>query len=386
MKVFRNLILAAAFLSISALGSAQDPGIINYIPISSLPFTDNNSLSSTSDVSLSLRYGSYVVAYSLDLTAGDRIEITLCSDDFDSYLYLVDTDYYVVAENDDGWSNSSCSAFYGELIRQLIPATGTYYIVATSHGASQTGNFTLNVKMLLPKILYVDAVGGDDTNDGKTPSTAFASLQEAINLLNDEFSSGTVYVMSDILLEDMLSLDCYLSLLPYNNGTYTITRNINSCQYQMFEVSHYAFFWLGEPGMSGSLIIDGGYESVNSYYSSGPIILNYGTLEMHPGITLQNNRYAGGDGGAIANYATLNIYGGKISNNEASQGGGIYNYSANIVLYDGEITNNHANFNGGGIYDEWGASFVINGGTISHNTADGRGEAIYTSAFILHLN
>lgn len=91
------------------------------------------------------------------------------------------------------------------------------------------------------------------------------------------------------------------------------------------------------------------------------------------------NQVNSADGGAVAvDSATLNIRGGKISNNRAgstsdiesaANGGGVSGRNgARINMYDGEISNNYTGCVGGGVC-LWYSKFNMYGGTITRNYA-----------------
>ena len=91
------------------------------------------------------------------------------------------------------------------------------------------------------------------------------------------------------------------------------------------------------------------------------------------------NQVNSADGGAVAvDSATLNIRGGKISNNRAgstsdiesaANGGAVSGRNgARINMYDGEISNNFTGCVGGGVC-LWYSKFNMYGGTITRNYA-----------------
>ena len=87
--------------------------------------------------------GSYYDIYTFRGTAGQRVRITLRSEDFDSYLHFGRwrNDDIEVSEADDDSG--------GELDSQLeitIPETGTYGIRANSLGADETGDYTIRLQ------------------------------------------------------------------------------------------------------------------------------------------------------------------------------------------------------------------------------------------------
>lgn len=75
---------------------------------------------------------------------------------------------------------------------------------------------------------------------------------------------------------------------------------------------------------------------------------------------------------------TVNIYGGSITGNKATSGGGIaLSYFTSVDLYDGEISFNTTTGTGGAIYSSSSyTSVTIHGGKISHNASGNTGGAI----------
>lgn len=82
--------------------------------------------------------------YTFPALAGQRIAISMSSTEFDTYLYLINQNGIVVAENDDGGGgrNSRIPAISGLF---SIPTSGTYSILATSFAADATGSYTINL-------------------------------------------------------------------------------------------------------------------------------------------------------------------------------------------------------------------------------------------------
>ena len=85
-------------------------------------------------------------------------------------------------------------------------------------------------------------------------------------------------------------------------------------------------------------------------------------------------------GGGVLVSGTFKMYGGNITGNSASQGGGVYvgTSSAAFTLYGGSIHGNTASSSGGGVYVSFG-NFEMNGGSIAGNTAD-YGAGVYMEA------
>ncbi|MCL2135699.1 MAG: hypothetical protein FWH37_09195 [Candidatus Bathyarchaeota archaeon] len=110
---------------------------------------------------------------------------------------------------------------------------------------------------------------------------------------------------------------------------------------------------------------------------------NMGVFEMYGG-KISNNSASNGAGGGVGNSGIFDMYGGEISNNNAlsitstnawGAGGGVYN-SGTFSMSGGEICNNYVDYEGGGVYN-YGV-FTMSGGKISGNTAS-EGGGVYVS-------
>ena len=154
---------------------------------------------------------------------------------------------------------------------------------------------------------------------------------------------------------------------------------------------------------TGGTTVDGSTVSANTADDEGGGIYNMGTLDVTnstiggagTGNTAQN-------GGGIVNYGTTAVDGSTISANTAQFGGGIYNYagtttvdgstvSANTAQFGSGICSqatlnvqngstiggagagNQATFWGGRIYNHTGGTTMVDGSTVSANTAESGG-------------
>jgi CHAT domain-containing protein/Tfp pilus assembly protein PilF len=84
---------------------------------------------------------SYYNAHTFEGDAGQFVSIEMSSDEFDTYLILLDPNGNRIAQNDDSDGTDSRITFE-------LPAAGRYTILANSYGAGATGNYTLTVEQL----------------------------------------------------------------------------------------------------------------------------------------------------------------------------------------------------------------------------------------------
>jgi hypothetical protein len=111
--------------------------------------------------------------------------------------------------------------------------------------------------------------------------------------------------------------------------------------------------------------------------SGGGIYNRSGTVNITNTIVAGNS--AGGSGGGIYNeYGTVNLTGSTVSDNDSgSSGGGIWSATGYTLHLTGStISGNHAGGDGGGIYTE-GGHWLLDNSTVSSNHSDGRGGGIY---------
>ncbi len=144
----------------------------------------------------------------------------------------------------------------------------------------------------------------------------------------------------------------------------------------------------------GSVLLNGITISGNTSSYAGAVYLTDGSMNMTGGEISENSgRYGGGvylNGGSF----TMNY--GTITDNTATGtadedgGGGVYVSSGSFTMGGGEIKNNTAYKHGGGVYVNTGASFNINWGSISGNTAGsdsyGNGGGVYVGGGRVHLS
>ena len=137
----------------------------------------------------------------------------------------------------------------------------------------------------------------------------------------------------------------------------------------------------GKINISGSAELAGN----TSRRDGGAILMGSGTITISGNAKLTGNT-ASRWGGAICQRtdspytSTINMTGGEISGNRASEGGAVEVLDANCTfnLSGGKITNNSSTGDGGAIYlNQEPSELNMTGGEISGNTATGNGGGVY---------
>ena len=110
---------------------------------------------------------------------------------------------------------------------------------------------------------------------------------------------------------------------------------------------------------------------------NGGGVYNLGTAHFINGFITNNTAaddnsvtpivYGCGGGVYNAENGIFTMSGGKITNNTAGNGGGVYNNSF-FILNGGEIVNNTITHSGGGVYNDADGNFALNDGLIAYNT------------------
>jgi hypothetical protein len=82
--------------------------------------------------------------YSFDGVAGQPIVIAINSADVDTYVYLLDANGSIIAQNDDAAAGAS-SRVPGTGAFLILPSTGKFTIEVTSFAGGAQGNYALNL-------------------------------------------------------------------------------------------------------------------------------------------------------------------------------------------------------------------------------------------------
>ena len=138
-----TLTIAGATVTITQAGSAASSCVVTAINTSQ----SINGALTPSDCQSSLRIidGSRPRAdrYSFDATAGQAVVIALDSATIDTYLYLLDANGSVIAENDDSRAGGSRIPATGGFY--VLPASGRFLIEVTTFSSGQEGNYALSL-------------------------------------------------------------------------------------------------------------------------------------------------------------------------------------------------------------------------------------------------
>ncbi|NYB53098.1 MAG: DUF11 domain-containing protein [Methanobacteriaceae archaeon] len=202
-------------------------------------------------------------------------------------------------------------------IHQIVLLLGLLFVLSATISTVTAAN-----------TIYVNNATGNNDNDGLTPATAKATIQNGTNAVDD---GGTVHVADGTYQEHV-----------------TINKNVNL---------------IGQ-SQTGT-IIDG-------TNNGRPLTILSGTVNL-TNFTIQKGYFAAG--GGVYNDGTLTMFQCTISGNTANaNGGGVYN-RGNLTMTQCTVSGNTANGNGGGVYN-WD-TFSMSQCTVSGNTANGNGGGVY---------
>lgn len=146
-------------------------------------------------------------------------------------------------------------------------------------------------------------------------------------------------------------------------GVYTLSSEFNMTDGNVLQ--NFARFGGGINAIASQVTVFGGNVERNLAQEGGGMSLFNSNCEMQGGNIKQNMASKRGGGIKFAQTegsATFNLYDGKIDNNMARQGGGIYLLRATVNLNGGQLLNNRASDKENSIYNlENSGSVVYNG-------------------------
>jgi hypothetical protein len=203
----------------------------------------------TSDSRSRFRTERYADLYVFSGNQNQRIAIDLSSTDFDTYLYLMDSSFNRLFENDDVTSNNRNSRIPNPSGYYTLSYVGDYYVEVTSYGRNVTGNYQVVVAQTVDSTItlfesrgsgspitwlgpnqsrfYADSNGGTHTYH----LFAFANNNQSIDVTQfwlkiQEENSGsrlTISVPSGGAPNDKLSGGSVQILLPFGITVTNIT-------------------------------------------------------------------------------------------------------------------------------------------------------------------
>ena len=264
--------------------------------------------------------------------------------------------------------------------------------------------------------IYLDQMHGDDANDGLTESTAVKTIEKANELAN---ANGT----SDIFLKSVYrvtgtenwdlgrktihrySLGGYMIELEDASASLTLENVvIDGAEYSVAATHAAETDSIIKAANGGMIVLNSGAILQNNkaaQFGSGILANNGVKITMENGAVIRNNtnsNYELGGGILLGNGSTFTMNGGEISGNTANGGGGVAIIGSTMVMNDGVISNNstyrtsgqssygagvyvadYANASGGDtLFTAQPASFEMNGGKITGNTALDYGGGVLT--------
>ncbi len=187
----------------------------------------------------------YIKDFPLPMKRDKAYLVSLHSSNFDTFLFVKDTQHKTLAFNDDYGHTTTRSRvlFYP-------PADGTYLVGVSSYGPEETGRFSLTVQ----ESTAVDQLTTADRLDrfclgahAKVHPVQLAAFRSyTIQLESDDFDPylrvedeyGNTIALNDDEDESQGRLNSMLSLRTYSNGTYYIV----ATTYQKARTGRYAVF------------------------------------------------------------------------------------------------------------------------------------------------
>ena len=264
--------------------------------------------------------------------------------------------------------------------------------------------------------IYLDQMDGDDAKDGLTESTAVKTIEKANELAN---ANGT----SDIFLKSVYrvtgtenwdlgrktihrySLGGYMIELEDASASLTLENVvIDGAEYSVAATHAAETDSIIKAANGGMIVLNSGAILQNNkaaQFGSGILANNGVKITMENGAVIRNNtnsNYELGGGILLGNGSTFTMNGGEISGNTANGGGGVAIIGSTMIMNGGTISNNstyktsgqgsygagvyvadYANASGGDtLFTAQPASFEMNGGKITGNTALDYGGGVLT--------
>lgn len=303
-----------------------------------------------------------------------------------------------------------------KIVASILTAIMLMVVFQTAAFAAEGEGAEANVSPKLGggSVIYLDQQHGADDNDGLTKTTAVKTIQKA----NERAESHHVKDICFTSIYKVTGAEVWdLGGKTIHRGTagYMIELGDASASLTLGNVVIDAENWYPtETGATtdsiikaangGTIVLKSGAILQNNkamQFGSGILANNGVKITMEDGAIIRNNsneNYELGGGILIGNGSTFTMNGGEISGNSANGGGGVAIIGASMVMNGGIISNNstyrtsgqgsygagvyvadYANASGGDtLFKPTPASFEMNGGTISGNTALDYGGGVLT--------
>ena len=264
--------------------------------------------------------------------------------------------------------------------------------------------------------IYLDQQHGADSNDGLSKTAAVKTIEKATALANEkninDICLSSLYEVTGTEVWDVggktlhrYGIGGYMIELADASASLTLSNIVIDGAEYAVEATHAAETdSIIKAANGGTIVLKSGAVLQNnkaSQFGSGILANNGVNITMEDGAIIRNNtnsNYELGGGILIGNGSTFTMNGGEISGNTANGGGGVAIIGSSMVMNGGTISNNstyrtfgqgsygagvyvadYANSSGGDtLFTAQPASFEMNGGSISGNTALDYGGGILT--------
>lgn len=240
-----------------------------------------------------------------------------------------------------------------------------------------SGNYYLDSDLTLSCPIYI----GQESNPDTEAKDVNLCLNGKSITANGDFDTIILFCGNSNAKMALSLTDCQ------GNGKITHADGKNGCGVYV-DAFHRATFNMyrgsitgnnGHASSSNTSTPDGGGVYMNNKTQMSD---NGGIFNMYGG-TISNNSATNGGGLFMCNNVgnIFRMYGGSITGNTATgMGGGVYSAGGDITMTGGSIENNNAS-QGGGMYESGGSSvfFTMSGGSITKNTATDKGGGVYVS-------
>ena len=264
--------------------------------------------------------------------------------------------------------------------------------------------------------IYLDQQHGADDNDGLSKTTAVKTIEKANELANEkninDICLSSFYKVTGTETWDLggktlhrYGLGGYMIELADASASLTLSNIVIDGAECTVDAAHAAETdSIIKAANGGTIVLNSGAILQNNkaaQFGSGILANNRVNITMEDGSIIRNNtnrNYELGGGILIGNSSTFTMNGGEISGNTANGGGGVAIIGSTMVMNNGTISNNstyktsgqgsygagvyvadYANASGGDtLFTAQPASFEMNGGKITGNTALDYGGGVLT--------